>query len=158
MSTEKLTHEIAASQPDRYKILANGAVYGLQEKHIVLAPPKEKQFITHENASALATQYWDEKRAEWVEGGEIAANTLEKAHLGAWRAIGENIATLAMTKQDRTAVEAARLYGQNAGYVQDRSRSDAGQPQTVNIQAFLGNDVLRELVARRIMAEQAEDE
>jgi len=158
MSTEKLTHEIAASQPDRYKILANGAIYDLEAKKIAGNPGGGTTAIDQSQASALATHRWEQQRQEWVEGGEIAADSLKKAHLGAWRAIGENIATLAMTKQDRTAVEAARLFGQNAGYVQDRSCSDDSQPQTVNIQAFLGNDVLRELVARRIMAEQADDE
>ena len=148
--------QIAESTPG-WKVLSNGAIHN--GKHIVANPPGgPTTAITQSNAVELITHRWEQQRQEWVEGGEIAADSLKKAHLGAWRAIGENIATLAMTKQDRTAVEAARLYGQNAGYVQDRSRSDDSRPQTVNIQAFLGNDVLRELVARRIMAEQAEDE
>lgn len=144
-STYKEYLQIAESNPD-WRILSNGAIHN--GRHIVANPPGGPDTaITQSNAVALATQRWDELRERWVQAGDLKADSITGGKLKAWEAMSSHILELAITKNDRTAVEAARLWSQNAGYTADK---DASSQPAVRLELSAGAlDAIMDRLERR---------
>ena len=127
----------------RLKTLANGAVYDLDRKRIASNPPGgTTNAITQAQAGAMANLRWERARREWINGGKVAIKHINGKNMPVWAAIGANIATIAATKQGREAVEAARLFGQNAGWTAGAD-STPGTQITNNILAIDGSSLDR---------------
>ena len=126
----ELTSEMIAAQPERYQVLANGAVYDHGVKHIVKAPPAELQtFTNQENARQAIT-------SRWVAAQEAAITGLARvggsdSALAAWSNITERQGDLAqLIEKGRSSTEAARFVGQATGFLRDRADVSTQQQPT----------------------------
>jgi hypothetical protein len=141
----ELTDEMIAAQPERYRELANGAIYDNEAGHIVKAPPPEKQTITQANAReyhALAAQ--KRLEAQLAARAGIAGLVKTKSDLDAWQVINRKQGRLAtMIEKGRSSTEAARFVGYATGFLSDdRTNNLANDGITVQI----GADIARQLV------------
>jgi len=128
--------ELTEQEGSGYRLLKNGAIH--DGKRIVKNPPGGPTTAISQSRSAeLHDRRREMAQQAWVEGGEMAADHVGRKNLGAWLLIGKNIATIAMTKQDRSAVEAARYYGQAAGYTQD-AKNHAESGPAVRLELSVG--------------------
>ena len=123
-----LSYEIIDANPDRYRYLANGAVYDNKSKIIVKAPPPEC------NTFSDVDKARDASRTRVLKARQAAMNGLANAsHIGnstydAWSEIVENQARLAMdVTRGRDSTNAATFVGKAAGFMGHPQKDDSIQ-------------------------------
>jgi hypothetical protein len=132
-----LTQDIIKANPERYRELPNGAIYDNAVGRIVKAP--ENNVINRENASALANLRWQRAREAAAAGLAGAVADVRKVspsnvtEYDAYAQMTQNLARMAMTNNDRSAVEAYRAVSQAAGLVQERGQQGSSDAPAVQI-------------------------
>lgn len=119
----------------RAKRLRNGAIYDYEVGRIVDASECTTK-ITSENSREIREARYVKARDAAAEGMSSIndVSTSKAAELDAWRLICANLAHTASTKQDRTAVEAAKFLGRAADLLPDRTSKDVQSGQAVHFE------------------------
>ncbi len=140
----RITHEIARANPERYRILRNGAVYDLQAGRIAGNPPGgTATAITPETSQAM-----HRRRAELRIQAQAAARSGVATLAGgseykAWAEIARAQAKLALdTDKGRSSTEAARFVGQAAGFLASPGSDHTPEPGTSVISDGFMQDVM----------------
>jgi hypothetical protein len=127
-----LDPQAIADNPDRYKTLANGAVYDLTIGRIVANPGGGTAAITGQNSSAYHARRQQLKREtiaqaanDAVENGTYTAKYKDLAFVAAIAATAMQKAT---TPDDPKAIDAARFLLQEAGLAEAKQQ----QPDQVS--------------------------
>jgi len=112
--------------PGRYKVLANGAVYGLDRGRIVATPPGGvKGAITSETAAAMGRR---SREVYWEAAQKGLANAHKRTSEDAWAYLtGKQSELAADTGRGRASTEAFRAVGQAIGAFSQQSDA-GGQP------------------------------
>jgi hypothetical protein len=134
-----LTQDIIEANPERYRVLPNGAIYDNEAGYIVKAP--ENNIINKENASAMANLRWQRAREAAAAGLAGAVADVRKVspsnvtEYDAYAEMTRNLGNMAMTGKDRSAVEAFRAVSQAAGLVPDKQSGggDASPALQINV-------------------------
>jgi hypothetical protein len=132
-----LTQDIIEANPERYRVLPNGAVYDLAIKKIVKAP--ENQAFDQAQAKVAANLRWEKARQAVAAGLAQTASNLSGVSLSrvteydAVSLMAANLADIASTKKDRAAVEAFRAVSQAAGLVPDKQSGGGGDAPALQI-------------------------
>jgi hypothetical protein len=134
-----LTQDIIEANPERYRVLPNGAVYDLAIKRIVKAP--ENQAFTQAQAKEMSALRWEKARQAAAAGmAERAASIRDMSpssvtEYDAVALMASNLVDIATTKKDRAAVEAFRAVSQAAGLVPDKQSGggDASPALQINV-------------------------
>ena len=141
-----ITHEQARADPDKYRILSNGAIFDKTVNHIVGNPGGGTKGITQLNSSAMHKKRQD-KRLE----GQLAAErgmgkaVLTGCALDAWEDIIHARAVVALdTGSGMVGNRATEIVGRAVGYLADSRSQQDGAGQT-NVQVNIGSDVLDRL-------------
>jgi hypothetical protein len=143
-----LTQAMIDADPERYQVLPNGAVYDHAVKKIVKAP--ENQVLNQAQASALANLRWQRAREAAAAGLAGAVADVRKVspsnvtEYDAYAQMTQNLARMAMTNNDRSAVEAYRAVSQAAGLVQERGQQ--GSSDAPALQINVSGDALARLL------------
>ena len=145
----ELTGEMIAADPERYQVLANGAVYDHAVKYIVKAPPDELQPFAQEQASAnAAKKRWDQYRERAELGavaGASAPGAFIRSSLGAWEWIVSRQTQLAgMTNKGRDSTNAAKFVGSALDALPDRRNSP--EPPASGATLAMSSDVAQRLI------------
>jgi hypothetical protein len=134
----------------RTKILANGAVYDLDQKRIVANPGGGRSAITPETASAFHARRQELKRQRILAG---AAKTLERGDweqatdLDVVEAISEAVMMKALNPDNAKQVDAARFILTESGLAEAQQQAGTVN-NTVNMIA-LPDDILHALTELR---------
>ena len=126
----------------RLKTLKNGAIYDLDVGRIVAAPPKDRQPINQENASAMSHSRWDkvaEAQAMAIES--IRDVSFSPTGIAAWGKLVGFRYERAMDAGNKRGTEDARLVGHATGYLPlNRAGDDASGGLSVT--AHVSGDAL----------------
>ena len=120
----KLTKEEILARPERYRVLDGGAVYDMEQKHIVthmhngegkyqITPDKGRQM--RERQKEMAQQ----RAAEAIDEAAIEEGKIPKtaAPGEGWKGVVKKVTKTLFTSENlRGQAEAARFLGQAAGY------------------------------------------
>lgn len=126
---EQVCYNAGMETQERYRTLANGAIYDMEKKRITANPGGGKYAITSENASEFHAKRQEKKRAAIEAGAAAAVETLMPGVFtgedGDWiEAVAQQVAYKALDKLDPKQVDAARFLLTEAGL------SEAKQAQT----------------------------
>jgi hypothetical protein len=137
-------------------ILKNGAIQDYTKGRIVKGAPKGgTTAITPENARDYhELRYQHGEDAILAAISKVGAGSLDPSdYKRGWQAIGENLASMALSDQ-KYAVDAAKFLGNAGGLVRDRR--NAGNLPDSGVQINLGSDIASQIIA--IMAEKRKNE
>jgi hypothetical protein len=147
--------KLVAENPERYRVLSNGATYDMEAKRIVACDnSKNPHAITKENSMAMHM-----RRAELILEAQEAAREGIARHLGcetyldAHGEIAGSMADLALawkddSKQARASVEAARLAAVLSGTVTERGTQQSSDVPAGGIQLNIGAEALQVIMDR----------
>lgn len=142
-----VTHEQAAADPERYQVLANGAIYDHEVKRIAGCPEGGTTAITQANSSELR-KTWERQKAEAQLAAQagMALGTINGSALETWAMIVFEQTGLAKdTEAGRASTKAAEFVGRAAGYLVN-NRQQSGQ-NTQNIQVNVYNsEISRKII------------
>ena len=140
-TTGKIAEEQAEYKPGNggnVRTLKNGAIYSMDTKRIIAAPPRDRQAITSENAHEYH-ELSRQKRLEAVYRGLATGTKRSNAH-DAVEAIVAKQAELAMAiDRGRASTEAARFSFQAGELIQDRRNDASGG---LSVTAHVSGDAL----------------
>jgi phage FluMu protein gp41 len=132
-----LTQDIIEANPERYRVLRNGAIYDNEAKRIVKAP--ENNTINQENAREMLALRWEKARQAVAAGmieGAASIKDISPSNVTEYDAVSlmaANLTNIAATKQDRAAIEAFRAVSQAAGLVQERGQQVSSDAPALQI-------------------------
>ena len=127
--SEQVCYNAGMETQERYKTLANGAIYDMEKKRITANPGGGKYAITSETASDFHAKRQEKKRRAIEAGAQAAVmDKMPDAFTGDdgdWiEAVAQQVAYKALDKLDPKQVDAARFLFTEAGL------SEAKQAQT----------------------------
>ena len=134
MTDNPITHQVAEQNPDKYKVLSNGAVYSYDDGRIVANPGGGTHAITQANSNELR-KTWERQKLEAAIAAQsaVAAQLKRDNALEAWGLIVGEQAELAIdTRKGQTSTKAAEFVGKATGFLGDRRSSDNSGEQVHN--------------------------
>ena len=143
-----ITHEEAAQDPERYQILANGAIYDHDSKNIQGNPGGGSTAITQARSSVLH-KIRHEQAAEDIRKGMVQASG-KKNTSTAVQYIGEQLMDVVKDGQGRDVVSASKTLMQLGDLTPDYRQGAPPGTQNTQINVY-GDEISKEIMT--IMAQ-----
>ena len=138
-----VTYEDVEREPEKYRVLKNGAIYDLEAGKIAGCPGGGTNAITQANSREYQNKRWSDA-AEDIQIGMTRASGKPSIRL-AVQEIGVKLWDVIENGQGRDKVAAAKTAMQLGDLSQDR-RSQSQDPGQTNVQINMGADAIAQLV------------